>query len=189
MSKITDRYTSAVHSSNLKSSTLTVQSDSDVLGAYGIANRRLTAGVDENGDPTYSKHPLAVPLERLFAGDSNAASEIIVILAGVIRGKAQSMHIKMAEVQATDMARAAVGWFRAPSCQVCRGHGYALIPGTTTLGDAACDPCAGTGRVIFEELYRAEWRELVRWVMASLEKEAGLAGPAAMKAIAPSLEL
>lgn len=39
--KIQDRYSSAVHSSNLQSRSETTMSDTDVLGAMGIADRRL----------------------------------------------------------------------------------------------------------------------------------------------------
>ena len=154
----------------------------------GIADRRLSAGKNEHGDDV-SKHPLAVPLERLFAGDNAAAGVITQLFAGMIRGKAQSLHIRMSETQATDMARVVLGWFRHPSCRVCGGHGFKIIPGTKTLGDAACQPCNGTGKVILEGLYRLEQRELVRWAMSQMEREAGQAGPAAMRALAPGLEL
>ncbi len=184
MNNLKDRYASAVNSSNLKSRPETTYSDTDVLGAMGIADRRLSGGEDH-----FSRHPLAVPLERLFAGDNAAAGVIVQILGGIIRGKAQSLRIRMSETQATDMARAVLGWFRHPACGACSGHGFKIIPGTTTKGDASCDPCRGTGRVIFEDLYRVEWRELVRWVIAQMERESGMAGPAAMKALAPQLDL
>jgi hypothetical protein len=125
----------------------------------------------------------------MFAGDSSAASTIVSILSGIIRGKAKSLRIDMTVTQATDMAKATLGWFRAPACRVCSGHGFKIIKGTKTLGDSRCHPCNGTGKVQLEQLYRVEQRELVRWVMAQLEREANMAGPAAMKALAPSLEL
>jgi len=182
---IKDRYASAVNSSNLKSDPRTYMSDTDVLSAYGIADRRLS-----NGEDQFSKHPLAVPLERLFAGDNAAAGVIISILAGIIRGKAKAMRIRMSEVQASDMAQVILGWFRRPACQACGGHGFQLIPGTPTLNpDEACRPCNGTGKVLLEQLFRLEQRELVRWAIARMEEESGMAGPAAMKALAPSLDI
>lgn len=184
MTSIKDRYASAVNSSNLKSAPETKWSDTDVLGAYGIADRRLSSGEDH-----FSKHPLAVPLERMFAGDSSAASTIVSILSGIIRGKAKSLRIDMTVTQATDMAKATLGWFRAPACRACSGHGFKIIKGTKTLGDSRCHPCNGTGKVQLEQLYRVEQRELVRWVMAQLERESNMAGPAAMKALAPTLNL
>jgi hypothetical protein len=181
---IQDRYASAVHSNNLRGRPDTTCSDTDVLGAMGIADRRLCAG-----EGHFSKHPLAVPLERLFAGDDSAAGEIIRILAEIIRGKAKALRIRMTEVQGADMARVTLGWFRHPACQVCHGHGFKIIPNTTTLGDSRCRPCNGTGKVLLEQAFRVEQRELVGWVMAQMEREAGMAGPAAMRALAPMLEL
>ena len=181
---IHNRYASAVHSSNLKSRPDTYDSDTDVLGAMGIADRRLSAG-----EGHFSKHPLAVPLERLFTGDSTAAGEIIRILAEIIRGKAHALRIRMTEVQASDMARITLGWFRHPVCRVCGGHGFKVIKNTTTLGDSRCRPCNGTGKVRLELAFRVEQRELVSWVLAQMEREAGMAGPAALRALAPSLEL
>lgn len=159
-------------------------SDTDVLGAMGIADRRLSSGEDH-----FSRHPLAVPLERMFLGDGSAATEVIGHLANTIRGKAQALRIRMTELQASDMARVALGWFRQPSCRVCGGHGFKIIHGTKTLGDSRCRPCNGSGKVQLEQAFRVEQRELVRWVMAQMEREAGMAGPAAMRALAPSLEL
>lgn len=181
---IQNRYASAVSSSNLQTREETTMSDTDVLGAFAIADRRLSAGVDH-----FSKHPLSVPLERLFTGDKSAAQEIICILAGIVRGKARALRIRMTAVQASDMARVALGWFGNGACRVCGGHGFKLIPNTKTLGDSRCHPCNGTGKVQLELAFRVEQRELVRWVMAQLERESGQAGPAAMKALCPQLNL
>lgn len=181
--KIQERFSTAVNSSNLKSRPETTMSDSDVIGAYGIADRRLSEGVDQ-----FSKHPLAVPLERLFAGDNTAAGVIVQILGGIIRSKAKSLRIDMTVVQASDMARAIVGWFRKPACQACGGHGFKIIHNTTTLGDSKCRPCDGTGKVPLERLFRLEQRELVRWAIAKMELESGMAGPAALRALVPMLD-
>lgn len=182
--KIQERFSTAVNSSNLKSRPETTMSDSDVIGAYGFADRRLSAGEDH-----FSKHPLAVPLERLLAGDRASAGVIVQILGSLIRGKAKSLRIRMTEVQATEMARAILGWFRHPACQVCKGHGFHLIKNTTTLGDSKCRPCDGSGKVPLEMEFPEALRELVRWAMAKVELESTLAGPAAMKALKSSLDL
>ena len=181
---IQDRYASATHSSNLKSVPKTTYSDSDTLAAYAFADRRLSAG-----EGHFSKHPLAVPLERLFCGDASAAPEIIRILSESIRGKANALRVRMTEVQASDMARVVLGWFRHPACQVCGGHGFKLIRHTTTLGDSRCRPCNGTGRVQLELAFRVEQREIVAWAIACMERESAMAGPAAMKALCPTLAL
>jgi hypothetical protein len=182
MTSIRDRYASAVNTSNLKSDPKTTYSPTDVLGAYGLADRRLANGIDH-----HTKHPLAVPLERLFAGDDTAARDIVLRLTGIIRGKAIALRVDLTQSQTRDMARAILGWFRRPACPKCDGHGFKKIAGTTTIGNMRCRPCDATGRVQLEQLYRVEQRQLVRWVVARMELEAGLAGPAARKAIAPQL--
>lgn len=181
--KITDRYASAVRSSNLKSAPETYMSDTDTLGAYGIADRRLSAGVGHFG-----KHPLAVPLERLLTGDKTAANQITRLLEEMIRNKAPRMRLKVTQAQAWDMARATLAWYRAGVCTACGGHGYGIIPGTTTIGVQPCKPCAGTGKIRLEREFHEDLRGLVAWVMAEVEREAGRAGPEAMKAIAPTLD-
>lgn len=180
---IQDRYASAIRSSNLRTKSGTTMSDIDVLGSYGIADRRLSSGEDH-----FSRHPLAVPLERMFLGDGSAAAEVINHLTSSIRGKAQALRIRMTELQAADMARVALAWFRQPSCRACGGHGFKIIPGTKTLGDSRCRPCNGSGKVQLEQAFRVEQRELVRWVMACLEREAGMAAPAAMKALSSLMD-
>lgn len=189
MALINDRYASAVNSSNLKSRFETTHSDTDVLGAFGIADRRLTTGEGPNGEVNFSKHPLAVPLERLFTGDNAAAKEIMRILAEIIRGKAPALRSPVTETQAADMARVVLGWFQRPACRVCGGHGFKLIKNTKTLGDSRCRPCAGSGKVRLELAFRVEQRELVSWAIAQMERESAMAGPAAMKALASSFDL
>jgi DnaJ-class molecular chaperone len=189
MTLIQDRYASAIHSSNLKSRFETTHSDSDVIGAYGFADRRLSSGKGPGDEVHFSKHPLAVPLERLFSGDKTVATEIVRIMAEIVRGKARALRIDMTQVQASDMARVMLGWFRHPACRVCGGHGFKIIKNTKTLGDMRCRSCAGTGKVQLELEYRVEQRELVRWAMTQIERESAMAGPAAMRALAPSFNL
>lgn len=184
MIKITDRYASAVRSSNLKSAPETYMSDTDTLGAYGIADRRLSAGIGQFG-----RHPLAVPLERLLTGDKTAARHITRVLEAMIRKKAPRMRVKVTQSQAWDMARATLAWYRSSACRVCGGHGYDIIPGTTTLSERACTECDGTGKIQLAREFRDEVRLLIVWVMSEVEREAGRAGPEAMRALAPRLEL
>lgn len=187
--RIQDRYAAAVHSSNLKSTPSTVHSATDILGAYGIADRRLSAGVDAQGNETFSKHPLAVPLERLFTGDNGAAVTIVAILSGIICGKAKALRVDLTRVQASDMAKVVLEWFRRGACKSCNGHGFKIIPNTTTLGNTRCQGCGGSGKVPVEKAFRLEQRELVSWVVALMERESGAAGPAAMAALGATLDL
>lgn len=182
--RIINRYATAIHSSNLKSKAETYTGDVEVLGAFGIADRRLSSGVDH-----YTKHPLAVPLQRLFNGNGAVSGEIISILAGMIRGKAFWIKVDLTDRQSRDMARVILGWFRNPRCRVCGGHGFKIIRNTTTVGDTRCRPCNATGTIQLELLFPEKSRDLVRWAIARMELEAGMAAPAAMKALASTMEL
>lgn len=172
--KILDRYAGAVRSSNMGSDPDTVYSDSDVVGAAGLAAKRA---------------PLGVALMRLFSGDNHAVGEIVRILSAKAVGKAYRIGNEIAGVEADDVARAVLAWHRDGACKPCGGHGQKLIPGTTTIGDDKCPACRGTGRVSFDRQFSMEKLELARWLVAELEREMAIAGPEAMRMLAPRLDL
>lgn len=197
MSRISNRYASAVRSSNLGSDPRTYMGDSDVLGAMGLADKALTTGRAGDGTPV-KPVPLAVPLERLFAGDNNATYDIVRMLADMAWRQARAEDVKMNHAQARDMAQACLAWHRHGRCPACEGRGYELIPGTKTLSDRECQDCCGShipaafrtpGKMPFERQFRPEWRTLARWLTAEMIRAAGHAGPQAMKALAPRLDL
>ncbi len=172
--KIQERYASAIRSRNLRSEERTTYSDSDVIGAYGWAS---------------TQGSLAVDLERLFAGDNGAAGAVVETLAELARGKATAMRMKIGSAQAVDMARACLAWHRDGTCRPCGGHGKLVIPGTKTHGDRDCQVCRGTGKRPFEREFHPEKRQLARWLLAEMQRATAEAGPAAMRALAPRLEL
>jgi len=186
--RIQDRYATAVRSSCLTVDERTVMSDTDVLGAMGLADRCLTEGRDSQGNP--GRHaPLAVALERLFAGHNHAAMVIVQLLAGMAWKRARATKVKLNRIGAADMAKACLAWHRDGICKACGGHGTLVIPGSTTLGPVACKPCKGVGKVPFERQFTHELRELAGWLVAEMEREQCHAGPAAMRSLAPRLEL
>lgn len=173
MSKILDRYASAVHSSNLSSKAATVYSDSDVLGAAGLAGKQ---------------NPLAMALTRLFSGDNHAVYDLVRIMSERAWGKAHTMHIKLKRTQADDMARAVLAWYRDGRCRACDGHGFRLIPNTRTLGESACPKCRGSCRIPFDPQFSLERLPVARWLLTEVEREIGKAGPAAMAKLADRLD-
>lgn len=183
---IADRYATAIRSSCLTVDYRTDRSDTDVLGAMGLADRELTDGRTWDGRHV-PKAPLAVSLERLFLGDNTAAFTIVRELTEWLRGKAPAMRLKMTEVQCGDMAKACLAWHRDSICKHCGGHGQGLIKGSRTLGGSICKHCKGTGRIPFERQFRHEHRDLARWLVGEMEREQGRAAPAAMKKIAESM--
>lgn len=180
--KVTDRYASAVHSSNLKTKTETTYSDTDVLGAMGLAGKAVRHDGREGV-------PLAAALLRLFSGDNGAMREIIEITSRMAWGKAKALRVRMTRVQSEDMARAVIAWHRNGTCTKCGGHGFKIIPGTLTVGDAECSSCHGEGKVPFDSQFSEEHQLLARFVLTHIEREQSSAGPAAMAALAPRLDL
>ncbi|WP_046111807.1 hypothetical protein [Aquincola tertiaricarbonis] len=169
-----DRYASAVRSSNLRGKS-DVQGAVDVLGAAGLAAKRT---------------PLGMALERLFVGDNAAAGEIVNILAGMLVGKAwHGDRIELPRTEAADMARAVLAWHRDGVCKPCGGHGVLVMRGTPTLGDQRCTACRGTGRLLFDRFFSMERLHLARWLVAEMEREMNVAGPAAMAALRPKLDI
>lgn len=195
---IQERYRAAIRTRTLASDPRTVKSPSDVLGAMALADRRLTSGwvptgPDGQGYTLHNGSELAVPLERLFAGDNRAARAIVEILAGMVwgRAKAQRLKPKVVAWEAFDIARACLAWHRDGRCKACGGHGYELVAGAArpTLSERECQPCRGLGKIPFEEAFPADRRDLARWLVAEMDRAMGQAGPAAMDALADRMNL
>ena len=174
MNKITDRYASAIRSGNLASKPDTTFSDSDVVGAHGLAAKR---------------HPLAIALQRMFLGDNMAAHQVVLALAENACGKAFRMGLETTEAQRVDLARSVVAHWRHGTCKACNGHGYKLIDGTPHLSEQLCGACRGSKRRAFDREFPMLHLDLARWMLAEVERETAKAGQAAMAALAPRLEL
>lgn len=175
MSKvIEDRYASAIHSANLKSSEPTTYSDADVLGAVGLASRRQSVA-------------MAACLQRILSGDSRQAGPMVRLMAELAWGKAAALKVKVRRQEADDIARAVLAWYRNGTCKSCGGHGFKLIPGTLTIGESECDVCRGTRKIPFDRHFRGDRLTLARWLLAEVEKCAATAGPAAMAKLAAQI--
>ncbi len=169
--KVLERYSSAVNSGSLAVDARTTWSDSDVLGAAGLAARHV---------------PLGLALQRLFA--DGKPEPVASMLADMAFRRARTLRVKLSQVQAADLARAVLGWYRHGTCKPCGGTGYKVIPGTPALGDQ-CPHCAGTGRMAFDRQFPEDKRELARWLSVEIDRSQAEAGRAAMAKLAPRLEL
>jgi hypothetical protein len=195
---VEERYSTAVSSSNLAVNPRTSMSDTDVLGAMGIADRELTEGkarrrnkdTGEMEEEAIKPAPLAVALERLLTGgDNRAAHAIVRALADSVWREARGQKVKLTHADATEMARAVLAWYRHGVCKPCGGHGFELIPGTRTHGETRCDTCKGSGKRSLEREFKPPMRPLVTWLAAEIQREAGRAGPRAMAHLAARMEL
>lgn len=174
--KIIERISSAVVGNrDLTSKPDTTYSDSDVLGAAGLAGK---------------SNPLGIALTRLFAGDNRATDDIVRILSTSLVGKAwHAWKIELPRVEAEDMAKMVLAWFRHGTCRKCGGHGFKNVKGAPALSGDACKPCDGTGKMPFESQFPMDRVLAARWLLAEVEREQAIAGPAAMRALAPKLDL
>jgi len=187
---ISDRYSTAIRSSNLGSKPETVQSDSDVIGAIGYAGKETRTAADGS---TYSGAPLATALLRLFMGDNHGTTAVIGIMSDMAWRYADRNRLKLRRIQAEDIARAVLAWHRDGVCKTCGGHGFDLTPGgrdsRRALTDRPCPACKGTGKLIFDRQFRMDHLLVARWLLVRIEEEQSKAGPAALAALAPRLNL
>ena len=194
MASIINRYASAVHSSNLKVSreldktNETVTDDTDTLGAMALADRDLERGRRTDGTSIHPA-PLAVPLERLFAGDRNAAHDIVRKLAEMLYTHSFEVRVKVARPICVDIAKACLAWHRDGVCKACGGHGYSLIPGVPALSGHTCPACRGTGKIRLSEVFAAKHLALAQWLIDEMMREAGRAGPEAMKRLSSAMDI
>lgn len=195
---VDERYSTAVSSGNLAVNPRTRMSDTDVLGAMGIADRELTEGVARRRNRETRKveevavkpAPLAVALERLLrGGDTRAAHSITRTMADMVWREARGQSVKLTHAQASDMAKSVLAWFRHGVCKPCGGHGFKLMKGSRTLGDVACGSCKGSGKRALEKEFKHEHRGLVSWLAAEVQRESGRAGPQAMAHLASQMDL
>jgi hypothetical protein len=191
---IKERYSAAINSKSLVVDERTTFADSDVLGAMGIADRRLTDGWVTTGPEAgyrIPKAPLAATLERLLAGDNRAAREIVATMSDMVWSRADNERTKpkVTRGAAYDMACACLAWYRHGTCKSCGGHGYELIPGAPTLSDRQCKACEGAGKIPFADQFDRAHVDLARWLLTEMDAALGRAGPAAMQAISQRMEL
>lgn len=169
--KIIERYSAAVNSDNLVIDPRSTWADTDVLGAAGLAAKA---------------EPLGIALTRLFA--DGKAEPVVVILSEMAFKRARTLQVRLSRVQADDLSKSVLAWYRHGICKPCGGVGYRIIPGTPKLGDE-CPDCRGTGRRLFDEEFRGELYELARWLSGEIDRSQVAAGRAAMAMLAPRLEL
>lgn len=171
---VRERYTAAINSKCLTVDEKTTMSDTDVLGAYGLAAKTF---------------PLGVAIERLLSGDTKTANELVSILSDLAWRQARRLLIKINIVECLDIARCCIAWLRSGTCQVCKGHGFLIVPDAPVLSENECKHCASTGKIPFSSHFKDDHRPLAEWLVAKIEQETAFAGPEAMKKIAPKLDL
>lgn len=169
--RISERYASAIHATSLTSDPATYMSNTDVLGAMGLAARY---------------EPLGVALARLLSGGGASSAIDTLTQLAIDRGHKTKYRIK--EVHARDLAKAVLAWYRHGTCQPCGGTGFKRIANTPVNGDE-CNHCDGTGKIPFDRQFSAELLPLAQWLSSEIDRSQAAAGYAAMVALAPKLDL
>lgn len=168
---LTERYSSAVHATSLTSDPATYMSNTDVLGAMGLAGKH---------------YPLGVALARLLEG--GGAGDAIDSLAEMIFRRARTERVKLTSIGARDVATAVIAWHRHGTCQPCGGRGHLLIAGAPVNGET-CPHCAGIGKMPLERKFHPSLRELARWASSEIDYSIASAAHEAMRKLAPRLDL
>lgn len=193
-SKITNRYASAIRSGRLVSDPDTTMSDTDVLGAFGLAGKETRNVLRDGQVQAVAGEPIAVALQRYLLGDDKNGHQLVRLLGPMVWSRARDLGTKPAvrRVEATDIATAVLGWYRDPRCKKCSGHGYAIVSGVigssrAVVGNQACRFCEFGKRPLLRE-FRSTRRDLVQWLQDLIERKQSAAGAAAMQALAPLLD-
>lgn len=173
--RITERYTTAVSSTNLLSEERTLYSDTDVLGAMGIAAKT---------------HPLGTALSRMLV--DGKAEKALDLLAGLAFGRARLHKVTMGMPEARDVAMATLGWFRHGKCRECCGTGFRLVADEAqTRSDELCGHCGGTGKIPFAEQFNETptFLPVALWLAAQIDREISWAHAQAAQKIGKEMDL
>ena len=98
-------------------------------------------------------HPLGA-LVYVWVRDQDRASARRLVQAYAPR---IARRFGLSDVDARVAATIAVAAIANPTCADCRGRGYGVIDGTTTLNDIKCTRCRGSGRESFRVSPAADW--------------------------------
>lgn len=169
--RLMERYSQAVNSDNLSVDARTTWSDTDVLGAAGLAGRH---------------NPLGIALTRLFA--DGKPEYVLAQLTDMAFKRARTMSLRFTRPEAIELSQAVLGWYRFGTCQPCGGTGYMVIKDTPVHGDE-CSHCKGNGKLPFDRQFTPAWLDLARWLSGEIDRAQASAGSDAMKALADRMEL
>ena len=129
MAKIAEHYNIARNTSNLKSSTLTRMSASDVSGAAGMAAQ---------------EHADALLLWSVVYGGKT--SQKMRLVDGLAYKLTDYMVRNRLKGNPRHIAMEVIAYYLHAKCHACDGVGYQLIPHSIVRSDDPCPECQGTGK-------------------------------------------
>jgi hypothetical protein len=166
MTSISERYSTARNTSNLKSEPRTSMAPADVLAAAGMAAQ---------------SHETALMLwEVAFRGKTSAKLKLVEMLANRLTEYMSRERIKGRPVR---IAMEVLAWHLHGICRPCNGLGYEQIPETPSLSDVICRHCNGTRKVALPR------GEEYTWLADHIGKLEAHAGGHVMQKLAGEMDL
>lgn len=153
MAKISEHYSIARNTSNLKSEPRTRMSASDVIGAAGMAAQ---------------EHADALLLwSVVYGGKTSQKMRLVDGLAHKLAG-----HMMRNRLKGTPrhIAMEVIAYYLHATCDDCDGVGYQIIPCTIVRSDDPCPYCQGTGKPPMPQ--DEAWQWLHRYVSMLISKAA-----------------
>jgi len=129
MAKISERYSIARNTSNLKSEPRTVMSASDVIGAAGMAAQ---------------EHQDALLLWSVMYGGKT--SQKMRLVDGLAYKLTDYMMRNRLKGNPRHIAMEVLAYYLHATCDDCDGVGHQIIPYTIVRSDDPCPYCQGTGK-------------------------------------------
>lgn len=133
---LSEKLSTAQHSSNLSERPVHQLGDVDVIRACGMAGATNGFGLS---------------LWRLkFSGDDKE-------LGRVATGAWEMLQKRMPDEKNLERVHKVIAHWLDDLCHPCHGRGYLSVPGTPMLSDTPCEHCKGNGRVKLEADDAAMW--------------------------------
>lgn len=166
MTGISERYSTARNTSNLKSDPRTTMSAADVLGAAGMAAQT---------------HETAMMLwEVAFRGKTSAKLKLLDLLE---KRLVSFMFQIQLDGNPRRIATEVLAWHLHGVCQPCGGRGMSVIKDTPVLSDDLCKHCHGSGKI---PLPRGDAHS---WLAGEIGKLEALAARHVMRKLAADMDL
>ena len=154
MANISERYSIARNTSNLKSEPRTVMSASDVIGAAGMAAQ---------------EHQDALLLWSVMYGGKT--SQKMRLVDGLAYKLTDYMMRNRLKGNPRHIAMEVLAYYLHATCDDCDGVGHQIIPYTIVRSDDPCPYCQGTGK---SEMPKDDaWQWLHRYVATLMSIAAG----------------
>lgn len=166
MISVAQRYSTARHTSNLKSELRTKMSASDILGASGMAAQ---------------EHEAAMMLWGIVYGGKT--SQKLALVDGLEKKLTIYMFKQQLDGNPRTIAMEVLAYYLHATCPACGGEGHQVVQGTITRSDDLCPVCDGLGKP------QPSRNDAFHWLHQYVDGLIRIAGEKVMKKIAIDMSL